>query len=134
MSAIIGFLTSKLAGPIASAAAVVLLVLLVSARCTVANLEDDLRDERAAHAMTTANLSICHGNVTSLEGVLETQNAAVAALEAERDDAKARAEDAARRAAVANARANRSAGEVLALRPVGEVCAAALDLIREPSR
>lgn len=132
MSLILGALTSRITGPIAIAAAAILLVLLVSARCTVSGLEDDLRDERVAHARTTADLAQCRENTATLEGSLRTQNAAVAAMEAEAMEAAARATEAARLAAIANARANTNAAQVLALRPVGEVCNAALNLIRGP--
>lgn len=132
MTAILSLLTSRLAGPIAAGAAALLLVLLISSRCTVADLADDLRDERAAHIVTKTDLGTCRGNTARLQTSLEAQSAAVAALEAAGRDATARAEKAVADARVASTQARRSANALLALQPVGDECQAALILLRTP--
>lgn len=99
MTAILGLLTSRLTGPLASAAAVVLLTLLVSARCTLAEVRGDLATEKTAHVATNELLTTCRTNLATseengrrFEADIVAQNRRVAELAADAEDAAKRAD------------------------------------------
>jgi len=126
-----GAIISRLLGPVASGTAAILLVLLVTSRCTIASLESDLREERAAREKVISDLATCRGSVATLRGSLDAQSEAVAAAKAAGDLATKKAEEAAREALEASASAEARATALLnRATPQGDVCGAALDLLR----
>lgn len=136
-AAITQFLTSKLAGPIFGAAALALTLVLIvqTGRLSDARADRDRYRDRIENEETgyVVRLNTCRGNVAGLDASLKAQNEAVAGLvEAGRlaTEAAARAVEQAR---AASAAATRGAAALLARQPVGDECAAALNLLREPS-
>lgn len=129
-------LALPIVGQIATGACVLLLVALVTARCTIADLEGQvetaqkaLQTEQNNHAATRLR---CEENRTMLEAAIKEQNDKFASLQAQGAADTARAN-----AALARARneAVRLNGEAVALlnrpTPADHVCEAALSLVRE---
>ena len=135
MGALLGLLTSKITGPISTAAALVLLVLLVTSQCTVRDLRGELVEVRAGLNDAKNALATCHANTTDLTMQITVQNSAIADLKAAADR-----DTAAAAAALVAARRDFEAASADATRllnmvtPQGDVCAAALDLARENLR
>ncbi len=78
----IALLTHRLAGPIATGAAILLALALAVTQFRFMDMRgqrDDYRDEVRA---LTADLAQCHTNTAALQSSLDAQNAAVASLEA----------------------------------------------------
>jgi hypothetical protein len=86
---------------------------------------------RPALAAAEANLRTCRGNVAALQGSVDAQNAAVAALKADGERRARLLADELRQARSESASAARRADTILAARPKGpDVCAKLLDLDR----
>lgn len=83
IATIIGALTSRIAGPAATVAAVILAGVAVG-QCSEKNAEAR-RADRAENAaeVATANLSTCRSNVSGLQASIDGQNALLAAKSAE---------------------------------------------------
>ena len=135
MSFVVGLLTSRLAGPIAAGLCVLLLLFGLS-QCSGRVKAERARDHAdKLLARSVADLSVCKGNVVSLDAALGRQNAAVAALGRE---SEARAAES--RKAVSAARSvaesyRKSAAAILGARPKGaDACSSADALIAEVVR
>lgn len=114
---ILGALTSRLAGPVATAGCVVLLALSVG-QCT--------RAVKAEHALKGARsqLAACHQNVGALEGSIARQNAEVATWKAEGERRAAEMEKARLAARKEAERADKAADMLAKVKPAGnDVCA-----------
>lgn len=124
-----GLLTSKLAGPIATAAALLFLALFIDAKVdaafTIKDLRGDLATATAERDQAKTDLTQCRTNNGNLQAGILQQGAEVLRLGAEgraRTEAAQRELDTARRASTT---ANRQADRVLAT-PVGaDQCASA---------
>jgi len=131
----IPLLTHRLAGPVATAAAAVLLVLLVAAQLQIGGLKRDVArlTDRIEHPRTglQARLATCRAEARGLRGSLDRQSAAVAAWKAEADARQRAAEKAAHDARVVAESLRRRVAEILAARPGENVCASADALILE---
>lgn len=124
MNFIIGLLTSRLAGPAASIAAVILLALCVG-QCTRA-VKAEHRADRAEKATVAVrrDLGTCRANGAALEAEIASQNAAVDAFK--REGAAKVAEIAKARQATRQEaeRADRAAAALKRLKPAGnDLCA-----------
>jgi hypothetical protein len=103
---------------------------LVNARAALLNpithkawQSEALRDAR--------DLATCHANVTTLDQALAGQNASIAALKQEADAASARATAAVKAAQGRSADAARQVSALMARKPSGDLCASALELLKE---
>lgn len=76
----IGLLTTRLAGPVATGAAVLLLIFATVQSFRLADMKDQRDDYRAELADAETRLATCRASNTSLQESLDEQNAAVAAL------------------------------------------------------
>jgi hypothetical protein len=130
MTWLIGLLTSRLAGPVASIAAVILLGLAVS-HCARADRAEHALDLAAnALALSEKSLATCRTNTDTLKVTLARQNAAVDALKAEGAARVAQSEKATQAARAVAESYRRRSRDVLAAEPrTGDLCAAAGDLI-----
>jgi hypothetical protein len=140
VSAVWGLLTSRLAGPIASGVSLLLAILLLST-CTAKAANDKVLNHRiteltheidAPNTGWRARLTICQANEANLQAGIATQNASIAALKQQADAASARATAAVKAAQARSADARRDAAAIMAKRPSGDLCASALNLLREP--
>lgn len=142
LSTAIKFITSKAAGPIASAVAAALLVALVfvltAAKATegvlhvqIAGLEKRVATTTGERDAARSDLSTCRANETTLSASVDAQNAGLKALKTESDRRVAEAEKAAQVARSASATALRKADQILAAKPTVDVCASADALILE---
>lgn len=128
MNFILSLLTSRLAGPAASIAAVILLALCVG-QCTRA-AKAEHRATKAEKSLVAAqrDLGTCRANVQTLDDARKAQNAALAARSDE--DARSLAEATKRlsEAAQGRAKAEARAAALLKAGPVGiDACARAMD-------
>jgi hypothetical protein len=133
MTAVWGLLTSRLAGPIATGAAVLLVLALGWARFQLADARANLADEVADHAATTRGLDRCIDSRTALEVAIKDQNDKIAALAQESAAATAAAN-----AALVRERAKVDAASEAATALLNRVvpqgvgaCEAAMGLLRE---
>lgn len=126
MTAIFGFLTGKVGAIVAWAATAALLILL-------AVMWLRLGDAHSERDMARAELATCAQNTAKLRGSIDVQNTQIEALRKASADATAQAEAALAKARTASQAAHKSAQAILALKPVGRHCDAALALIREPT-
>lgn len=78
------------------------------------------------------DLKTCQGNETAMQGAIDGQNASIEALKQEAAAASARATAQIRAAEAHSADAAREAAQIMAKRPGGDLCASALQLMREP--
>lgn len=133
-------LTSPIAGPAATAWSLILLVLLLST-CTAKAANDRVLNHRideltreidAPGAGWRARLTTCQGNEANLKAGLATQNASIDVLKREADASSARATAQIRAAQADSAKARRDVAAIMAKRPGGDLCASALELMREP--
>jgi uncharacterized protein HemX len=85
VSAILGIMTSRLAGPIAALVALILAVGLGVQTVKLHNARGDLAAASKRLEAAQRDLGTCRGNVAGLEASLNRQNEAVAALKAESD-------------------------------------------------
>lgn len=83
--AVLNFLKSPLARYIGAALAVVLVVIGFGAHERHVQRSSDLIEMEAAAKLAKSNLDQCHSNVTGLQGSVDAQNAATAALKADGD-------------------------------------------------
>lgn len=132
MTWLIGLLTSRLAGPVASAVAVLLLALCLGQCTRAAKAEHGLARAASARDAAVRDLGTCRANATTLRGAIAAQNAAVGELKALGDARLAASEKAARSARAVAESLRRRARDVLdePAPPLGEdVCLAAAQLI-----
>ena len=130
MTWLFGLITSRLAGPAASIAAVILLGLAVSQCARASRAEHALDLAGNALALSEASLDTCRTNTDTLKGALGRQNAAVYALKAEGAARVAQSDKAAQAARAVAESYRRRSRDVLAAEPrTGDLCAAAVDLI-----
>ena len=132
MGAILGIFTSKLTGPIASVAAAILLVFLLSARGQLSAARGDLEDVRDQLSTSEANLVICKANTDTLNGAVTSLNGQIEMMAAEGVARTADAQDRidALSGDVAAARRRIAALLNSPLAPEAQSCSAALDAIR----
>ena len=77
------------------------------------------------------DLTTCHANVTTLKAATETQNASIDALKREADAISTAATAQIRAAQADSVKARRDVAAIMAKRPGGDLCASALELMRE---
>ena len=82
-SVIWGFLTSKLAGPIATAAALAMGAALFVAHIQAGVLHGEIKSARAGQALAVRNLDTANLSLRNVQAALDAQGAAVAGLKAE---------------------------------------------------
>lgn len=124
LATLIGALTSRLAGPAATALALALALVAVG-QCTAKNAEARRADRaETARDMARANLSTCQTNTRTLETTIAGQNAAIDAFKRE-GEARAAEIAKARQAARSEAeRADKAAATLAKLKPAGiDICA-----------
>lgn len=129
LSVVWSALTSRLAGPLATLACVVMFAGLVAMRLELNGALSDLKAQVAESKRLAADLSTCKTNVATLDKAITDQNAAVAAWKAEsaqRSEAAAKAVTEARKATVA---ANQRIGALMAAKSGADQCKSAEDLI-----
>lgn len=121
---IIEALTSRLAGPAATVAAVVLAGVAVS-QCSEKNAEARRADKaESARDLAQANLSTCRSNGAALEASLKGQNDALDAFRREGEARGAEVARARQAAAKEAERADRAAATLAKLKPAGvDLCA-----------
>lgn len=125
---IVAWLTSKLAGPIATAAAVVLALLLTVQTVKLAEARKSMDGLASALARAATDLSTCRSNRAGLEASLTAQNAAVEAARQAGEQMRARSAKAVSEAQNATAAAERRAAAIMARKPVGaDACQRALE-------
>ena len=130
MTWLIKILTSRLAGPVASVAAVILLGLAVSQCARADRAEGDVQKMQTSLKDARADLGACRTNTDTLKATLARQNAAVDALKAEGEARVAQSAKAAQAARAVAESYRRQARNVLAAEPrTGDLCASAEDLI-----
>jgi ABC-type transport system involved in cytochrome bd biosynthesis fused ATPase/permease subunit len=101
-------------------------------RRDLAHTTADLKSTRVELVGTVRDLTTCQNNTRSLNASLEAQNAAVASLEQAGREASKRAQAALAKARKASDAASVEAARILNLQPQGDVCASALQLMRQP--
>jgi hypothetical protein len=133
MGAVWSLLTSKLTGPIATAAALLFLVMFIDAKADGAAVAKGLRKELATVTQqrddAKRDLTQCRTNEGNLRASVDRQGREITRLGDEgraRTEAAQREVDAARRSAAV---ANRRADQVLAATPGADQCASADALI-----
>jgi len=135
MTAILAWLTSKLAGPILGACSGLLLVALfalwIASQTTEASLRSELKTAQAQAAAAAHDLATCQTNQTTLTQSLNTQNASLTALKAQGDAVTASADKAVQAATSASSAARAAAANLLTAKPGGDLCASADALILE---
>lgn len=135
------FLTGPLAGPICGSALVLSLiggaVVWAEGSWKVASLERDKAKLEASIADPetgfVARNAQCETNVAQLSGALTRSNQSIADWQARAAAADARAAKAIDAARASTRAASEQATRILALQPIGDVCKAALDLVRSPN-
>ena len=114
IAAFLSIITSRLAGPIAIAGAVVLSIMLVGAKLETAKVRGDLKAQVAESKKQADGWAKCRSFTVTLDAKLTEQNAAVAALEAQgsrlSENAEKAASDLRSARAVAESRARELAG------------------------
>lgn len=134
----LSLLTSKLTGPIATAACVVLAVLLLLCKCENAGLTSD--NDKLTKSINdpvtgwAAKLNTCQGSVASLQAGIDGQNHAVDALAVESNRRTSLANKMVAAAREDALQAQIKAGGILAAKSTNEPCSDALALIRETVR
>jgi hypothetical protein len=136
-----GFLTSKFAGPAASAVALALALLLIGREAYHDGVH--LADHREVATITRArdaaiterdgarrDLGTCKGNASTLQAALDTQNGAVAAVAAAGAARTAAANKALGDARTATLNAQSRIAAIMATKPGPDTCKSALDLIK----
>jgi len=122
-------LTSRIAGPIASALCVALILVSVG-QCTAKNGEARRADRAEASLETERDrLRTCRGNVSALEAGIGEQNAKIEAARREGAALVERADAAARGALKAQAAADAKVRRLLAVKPTGAGKCADLDAV-----
>jgi len=120
----IGFLTGKLGAIIAWAATAALLIL-------IAVMWIRLGDAQGERDLARTELAVCSQNTAKLRGSIDVQNGQIAKMQADSAAATARADSAIADARKAAQASQKTAQAILAMKPTGDHCAAALALIRE---
>jgi hypothetical protein len=87
----IGFLTSRLAGPIAAAGCVALALALLISQVQLRGARHDRDEARSELSAKIGQLAQCHTNTGTLQTAIDEQNAAVIVLE-RRSEAMAKAQ------------------------------------------
>lgn len=131
MSFVIRALTSKLAGPIATGVAILLLLALAWQTAQLASTRSSLKRAESRITALDRDLSTCRANVSTLDAARKRQNELLAARSAE--DAQ-RLADATKRLSEAQQgreRAEARAAKLLKVGPVGvDACARAMDAFK----
>lgn len=123
-------LTSRLAGPIASAVALALAVMLGVQTVKLMGAEHGRKGAVAERDMARVDLGTCRGNVSTLQDALGVQNRAVQAIKAESDARTAAANKALSEARKSALAARKSADAILAARvKPGETSCEAADRV-----
>jgi multidrug resistance efflux pump len=133
---VVGFLTSRLAGPIFGAAALGLLGVLiwsgvqnVRLNSTITQLDDEIHNPNTGYIAKvdrlTANVSTLEGNQRTLQASINEQNAAVTALKAAADKQQADYQAAVVRGAQATRQAQQLSLQVMTLRTMPAATATA---------
>jgi chromosome segregation ATPase len=138
IATIVGVLTSRLAGPIATTAAVALALALgwqtFHLSMTKGSLE---RSEKRAETLTT-DLRTCRGNTRALEASIASQNEALTAMQREGEARAAEIEKGRQQARKEAERADRAAAALAKLKPAGnDLCARMLavdEAVKEATR
>jgi len=121
---ILGALTSRLAGPLASVAAVILLGLAVSQCAGRVKAERSLARAEKQIVAVKRDLGTCRANTAALEAGIRRQNEAVAGWKAEGDRRAALIEKARQQTRKEAERADRAAAALAKVKPAGnDVCA-----------
>ena len=122
-----GLLTSRLAGYIGSAAAIVLAVMLGAATIKAAIVEGELRHDVAVATSTLhlaqTNLATCKVNLADKGHALDVVEGSVAALRADSAARSAEASKALQQARVATAALSKREATLSAFKPTADVCA-----------
>lgn len=140
MGAIAEFFVSKIAGPIFGGVALVLLLTLITVKAVdsskistleTANekLSNSIMDPKTGYVARNVQ---CEANVATLGAAVTMQSETILGLGKATADAQARAKDAMAQAQKGLDAAQSAAGKILAMKPSGDLCAAALDLARQP--
>lgn len=140
MDAILGFFTSKIAGPIFAGLFVVTLIgwgvtaAITSAKVSglegdKAKLETSINDPKTGFI---AQLSQCRTNVATFGAAVDRQTASLNDLKAQAEAAESRWRMALQLAQKGTTAAQVAAARILALKPTKPVCDSALDLVRSP--
>lgn len=123
----LAFLTSRLAGPLASGVALLLLVLLVSTCAGKAHQTRRADAAEMALSIAQTDLTRCQDSRKDLEGKIAVQNAAVEGLRHEASIRTAAAENAVTEALKGRAGAEARAAKLLNTPPAGlDACARAM--------
>ena len=130
----IGLLTSRLAGPIASGVAVLLAFWLGLAQFQLAATRGDLKAARSDLSAAQADLKTCRTNTTALKADIDKHNRAVDALRAEGDAKVAVSAKAASDARSVAESLRRNADRILTAKPGPDLCKSADALILESLR
>lgn len=140
MGAIVGFFTSKIAGPIFGGIAAVLLLALITVKITdgakIGTLETaneklsvSIMDPKTGYIARNVQ---CETNVATLGTAITHQSETIIALGKATADAQAKTKAAMEQAQKGLDAAQAAAAKIIALKPTGDICAAALDLARQP--
>jgi hypothetical protein len=134
------FITGKVAGPIFAVLSVILLIAVIAVavvdgwkistlETNSAALTSSINDPKTGYVVRNAQ---CQTNVATLSIAVSTQSATILALGQATAAAQARTAAAMAKAQVGLDAAQVAAAKILALKPTGDLCAAALDLARQP--
>lgn len=129
MGALVSLITSRLAGPVASGVAILLLVFGL-VQCAEKRHETARADKaEATRKLAEAGLKACQTNRQALEASLATQSAAVDALKRASEARVAQSAKAVSAARAVAEGAHRHAAALMAEKPKGDLCEAADALI-----
>lgn len=119
-----GALTSRVAGPVATAAAIALAAALAWQTFQLSMTRGALEKAQDRADAVERDLRTCKANTQALEASLAGQNAAVDAWKAEGDARSKRIEEARQEARAEASRADRAAAALAKLKPTGaDLCA-----------
>lgn len=129
MTALLGIITSRFAGPAALVGCAVLAFMLVSAKIDAGRWKSAYQTEKRAYDTTRDKLVTCQGNAARLEASVQAQNRAVEAAKADADKWERQAQEATQRASQATVKAKRDFASWMRRTPRGSTaCARAEDV------
>lgn len=128
---ILSLLTSRLAGPVATAVAVIAILFGVSQCSGRVGAEKALTKATQALTSARADLATCRSNTTGLIASIDAQNRAVDALKRESEAKVAEGRKAVSAARSVAASYRKEADRIMAARPKGDACEAADALVLE---
>jgi hypothetical protein len=94
-------------------------------------IADGLRNEAANTKTAIANLKICQANEAKLDNAIASQNSSLSVLHSDYVALQAQAGRNATDAAIADNKAAALAGAIMAMKPSGDLCKAALNLVHK---